>query len=153
MPARYLRRSRVRYGGQSCACKCASGCAWPSVGAWYELNSSNGTVTGEQFGFGNDVITPADYDGDGKTDLAVFRPSNGFWYVRNSNGPVYTAFPFGLSEDIPAAADFDGDGRADMSVFRPSDGTWYRTNSSDGSVYALQFGTNGDRPTQTAFIY
>ena len=26
---------------------------------------------------------PGDFDGDGKTDVTVFRPSTGIWYVRN----------------------------------------------------------------------
>ena len=36
---------------------------------------------------GTDRLTSrsvSDFDGDGKTDLAVFRPEEGGWYVRHS---------------------------------------------------------------------
>ena len=35
------------------------------------------------FGSADDVLVPGDYDGDGATDVAVYRPSTGTWHVRN----------------------------------------------------------------------
>ena len=86
-----------------------------------------------------------DFDGDGKTDVAVFRSSDTNWYVnRSTDGFVITQF--GLASDILTPGDFDGDGKADIAVFRPSQGIWYRLNSSNGQFFAMQFGANGDVP-------
>ena len=35
------------------------------------------------FGSADDVLVPGDYDGDGATDLAVYRTSTGTWHIRN----------------------------------------------------------------------
>jgi hypothetical protein len=87
----------------------------------------------------------ADFDGDGRSDLSVFRPSNRIWYLdRTSSG--FTAVAFGVSSDIPTPGDFDGDGKADIAVYRPSEGNWYRLNSSDGSYTVLRFGVSEDIP-------
>jgi len=53
----------------------------PSNGTWYLLQSSAG-FRGISFGLGTDIPTPAGYDNDGKTDVAVFR--NGTWYLNKS---------------------------------------------------------------------
>ena len=84
-----------------------------------------------------------DFDGDGKDDLAVFRPSDGVWHIHQStNG--FTSRQFGLSTDKPVAADYDGDGKADIAVFR--DGVWYWMRSSNNAFAYATTGQAGDIP-------
>ncbi len=89
---------------------------------------------------------PSDFDGDGTTDLSIFRPSTGEWFVLNSGSNTLTGGPFGTSGDLPVEGDFDGDKRSDFAVFRPSTGQWIILRSSTGTAQFLQLGAAGDVP-------
>jgi hypothetical protein len=89
---------------------------------------------------------PADVNGDGKSDVTVFRPSTGIWYLRNIVTGLFEFYQWGLDGDVPVTNDYDGDGKSDVAVYRPSTGIWYIRNSSDGSLAFLQWGLTGDIP-------
>ncbi len=80
---------------------------------------------------------PADFDGNGTTDVSVFRPSNGTWYV---NGGATTTW--GTSGDIPVPGNYTGTATTNVAVYRPgSAGTWY---INGGPI--VTWGTTGDIP-------
>ena len=130
----------------------------PSVADWYVLGSANGSVTGLHWGIQGDELASADYDGDLKVDIAVWRAgSPGVMYILNSSDNTGTFIPFGQTGDDPSIiGDYDGDGKADPAVYRPGatagqQSTFYYRGSSNnptGSIAFVPYGLNGDVPVR-----
>jgi hypothetical protein len=70
----------------------------PSNGSWYVLRSEDLRYFAFPFGQNGDLPAPADFDGDGNADIAVYR--DGTWYVLKADGGV-TIQQFGLAGDKP----------------------------------------------------
>lgn len=117
---------------------------------------SNNTVVTEAFDLPLQCRRPtrADFDGDGRTDLSVFRPGEGTWYLNRSNAG-FAAVGWGIASDQPAPGDFDGDGKTDVTVFRPnSDGSqpdFYILKSSNLTLSGVFWGLPGDFPIAEDF--
>ena len=82
------------------------------------------------FGLTGDIAISGDWNGDGSTEMGVFRA--GTFILDNGNGSVDSgdfSFNFGSTGDKPVTGDWNGDGITEVGVFRI--GTFYL--DQDGS--------------------
>lgn len=96
-----------------------------------------------------------DYDGEWRTNLAVWRPSTGYWSVQfdttNPGTPSVQQTQWGLNGDQIAPGDYDGDGKTDHAVFRPSNSEWSILKSSTGGISYAVYGLGTDLPVSADY--
>ncbi len=138
---------------------------WPYPNTFFYLRSSDGVVQSEVFGnYETDDIISGDFDGDRKTDVAIWRrrfpaADVGFWYWRESSTGVDRALHFGTAgQDSPIPGDYDGDGKTDHAVSRrdqtpdPTIGrTIFYVNYSTGGMAAVHWGNQFDNTMTSLF--
>ena len=95
-----------------------------------------------RFGSAGDVPVPGDYDGDGRTDIAIFRPSTSEWFIRN-----YLYVQFGGQGVVRVAATMTATARRISRSGTPKGGYW----SVRGSGW-YQFGEPGDIPVPGRYL-
>jgi len=115
----------------------------------YAITVSSGTLQGTSLDLSvtGTVARPSDdYNGDGKTDVAVYLPSLGAYAIKPSDGasPYLVPFgPAGAGQSIPVAGNYSGNGKTDIAVYIPSLGA-FAIEPSDGSTpYLVPFGPAG----------
>ena len=122
---------------------------------WYNRLSSNGSAQAANWGLATDFFVPADYDGDGKTDVSVWRPgASGVagWYTFLSATSTVRAELYGQTGDDPTVVgDYDGDGKDDIAIYRAGAASgdqslWAYRTAVNGVVHIVQWGQNGDFP-------
>jgi hypothetical protein len=113
---------------------------------WRVLLSTTNVLQETRWGSSTlgDFFAAADYDGDTKMDIAVFRA--GVWHILQSSNGTYRQEYWGTSGDIPAAADFDKDGTADLTIARSESGqrVWYTRLSTTGAMTVTAWGLSSD---------
>jgi hypothetical protein len=89
-----------------------------------------------------------DFDGDGVTDLAVWRKSSGTWHLLFSESDFATSADRTIAlakpdaAERPVAEDYDGDGRTDVAVWQTSGSVWLVKPSvmGFGKAVSIPFG-------------
>ncbi|MEW4566332.1 hypothetical protein AB1L88_00550 [Tautonia sp. JC769] len=130
---------------------------WVDAGGVRDLAGNQGVGTASTPFSVRRSAVPADYDGDGKTDVSTYTVIGGVgrFEIWRSSDQSFRVEELGATGDFPVDADFDGDGIVDPAVFGydPSRGyaRFLYRRSTDGATRSVPFGGPFDFPVPGDF--
>ncbi len=121
---------------------------------WFTRTSNDAFPVPMDWGIAGDKAVPADFDGDGRDDFAIWRPgAQGRFYIVRSLNQTMHIEDFGQTGDDPTVvADYTGDGIDDLAVYRPgatpgAQSFWYyRPIGAPPGYTTIAWGQHGDTP-------
>jgi hypothetical protein len=126
---------------------------------YWNKNSGGSTDIVEWGDANRDFPAPGDYDGDMKTDFALYRAgatagAQSVFLIFQSATSTADFINFGIFGDQAIARDYDGDGITDAAIYRRGAASadqavwWIRRSTNPGSFVSVPFGTTGNGTTQ-----
>jgi RHS repeat-associated protein len=112
-----------------------TGCGYQA----YQIQYSNSSYT-----LGNVQFTPADLNGDGRTDVIATTSAGSYWLLSNGTGNSYRQVQAHSRSDLSlgkvqfTTGDFNGDGKTDIIATTASGSYWYHS-SGTGNSYQIYY--------------
>jgi hypothetical protein len=124
---------------------------------WFVQRSSDEVLTGVEWGrhddFDLDFPMPADYDGDGRSDHAVYHPprssgaAGAYYLLQSTAGVAIVPSLTATYSNWVVPGDYDGDGRDDIAVTEAQSGRLlWLIRLGNGAVLSVPWGATGDKP-------
>lgn len=98
----------------------------------FKLRTPTGIVK-LRFGRPSDMPISGDWDGDGTTEIGIWRPAEGTFWPRMADGSTAPVW-LGDADDLPVTGDWDGNGTTDVGTWDPATAEWKKRQATSATA-------------------